>query len=210
MKKHTRTIKSLLLVTALLLFSCVTGEDFETVRGTDIPVSELRRNTTISAETFLKITNGKYYRASESYCQWKGGTLVYLQTGKDYYGLEGLNDMYGTDLGDIYIQFEESVLHFYNDQYFFDDRYSFSYHEEDKSMMLPITNTDGRHLCKILYIDENCIIAETKVFKPKISTPESRRAVSRAEFVLVRLAAVNPPQLFTGYTDWKVRYPEGN
>ena len=210
MEKRAKSIESLLFVFMVLFHSCVTSDDFEIVMDTDIPVSELKKEVSITTDMFHMITQGKYYKVSEYYCRWKGETLVYIQTGKDYYGLKGdLGKMgiYGDDHGDTFVQFDETVIHLYNDQYYFDDRYDFSYHEEDKSMEFPIVNADEMHLCRILYIDDDYIIVETDVYKPYITTPEARRAASRAKFVLLRFKAVKPPQNFLNQTDWEVRYP---
>ena len=213
MEKRTKAIISLLLASTSFLLSCVKSDDYETVKGTDIPVSELKKEIPITAEMFYMITQGKYYRVSEYYCRWKGETLVYIQTGEDCYGLKGdlgKLGLYGDDHGDTFIQFEESILHVYNEQYFYDDRYSFSYHEEDKSIMFPIANEYERHLCKILYIDDSYIIAETDVFNPKPSTSEARRAASSADFVMLcfRVEKTNL-QRFQHPSNWMERYPEG-
>ena len=207
MKKQFKTIRSLLLFFTLLLFACVTSDDFETVMGTDIPVSILKNELSISEELFRKSIKGKIYqRTSKYYCRWEGEKLVYLQTGES----EEQNDMPDTDYGDIFIQFEESILHVYNEKNFYDNRYSFSYHEEDKSIMLPIADEVERHLCKILYIDDDYIIAKTEVFNPKFFTSEARRAASNADFVLLcfKVEKTNL-QRFLHPSNWMERYPEG-
>ena len=206
MKKHTRTINSLLLVAALLFLSCVTGDEYETVMGTDIPTSELRKNETISAEAFKAATEGKYYVLMAYYCQWKGNSLRYLQTGEDYYGIEGHLNVLG-DSGDWYIQFEESIMHYYNDLDMDDYRYAFTH--DDGTMTIPAIEVNGvsdgkLHSCKMLYVDEKNILAETDVYRPRRMSREARQAAAAADFVLLRFVAVDPPNSFIGFTDWHV------
>ena len=187
----------------------VSRTNSEYVMGTSIPASALKKNVKISDEVFRKQTEGKYFFVVERYCCWKGDTLQYLQTGDDFYGLEGIHNMRNYS-GTNYIQFEDSIMHFYNDLFMWDDRYIFTYNEKERVMTIPIKKTKELHCCRVDYIDENYIVGETDVYQHYYTTLESSRAASHADFVQLLFIAVEPPEYFADYTDWEVRYPEGN
>ena len=186
--------------------------DFDHVMGTDIPSAELRNGREISLEEFRRLTKGKHYVHGGYYCQWKGDTLQYLQTGESYYSLRGLHD-YIDFFGIWYTQFEDSIMHLYNDIYMLDYRYNYTY--EDKARVLTIPNfkygTCERMSCELVYIDDKFIIVETAPFQARMSSEMSHLTAARAEFVQLIFMAVDPPEYFIGFTDWEVyncKYPD--
>jgi hypothetical protein len=209
MKKWTKTIECLLFVFMAFLISCVESEDYETVRGTDIPVSELWKSEGITEGAFKTATEGKYYALCAYYCQRKGTSLRYLQTGENYYGIEGYLKDVRDGSGDFYIQFDDSIMHYYNDLFMWDRRYIFTY--DEKALKIPTIVVNGvsdskLHTCELLYVDDKNIIARTAVYRPHIQSLEARQAAAKADFVLLRFAARIPPEYFKGYTDWDVSY----
>lgn len=234
-KQLTFIIDSILTITMFVLFSCSKSEtniktdgqitpmpesndsgsdsttvvciDFDHVMGTDISVVELKSNSGIFTEKFLDLTEEKYYRQSGYYCQWNGNTLQYLQTGENYYLLRGFND-YLVGFCNWYIQFEDSIIHFYNDIYLLDYRFVCTYN--DSTSMLTIPNFKyGRCEkmdCKIVYIDEKYIVVETAPFQATMSSDLSHLAAAKAQFVQLLFTAVDPPEHFMGFTDWEVHY----
>ena len=232
-RQLTFIIDSILTITMFMFFSCTKSEtnietngqithmpesndsgtdstvvvcvDFGHVMGTDIPAAELRQNRVISAEEFLSFTEGKYYMQSGYYCQWKGDTLQYLQTGENHYSLRGLHDFIGF-FGIWYTQFEDSIIHFYNDIYLLDYRFVCTYN--DSTSILTIPNFKyGRCEkmdCKIVYIDDKYIVVETAPFQATMSSDMAHLIAIKAQFVQLLFTAVDPPEHFIGFTDWEV------
>ena len=186
--------------------------DFNHVIGTDIPTTELRNGREISVEEFRRLTEGKYSAQDGYYCQWRGDTLQYLQTGENYYSLRGLHDFIDF-FGIWHTQFEDSIMHFYNDLCMLDYRYNYTY--EDKIRVLTIPNfkfgVSERMSCEVVYIDDKFIIVETAPFQAIMSSEMSHLTAAQAEFVQLIFMAVDPPEYFIGFTDWEVNnceYPD--
>ena len=212
MKQYSKILFTLMVMisASVALWSCMENEEgiSDTVWGTDIPVSELRNGEVVSAETFKAITTGRYYFYSDTYCRWNGNSLEYLPTGtylsgEKYYGLEGCNHEDANESGRWYYHFEDGVEHVYNDLWWLDYRYNYSYNNETGSITMDLLDV-GRQTCKVLYIDEKRILLQTDVYRPSRQTIMARVAAAKADFVLIHLGSVKPTSTFLNYTDWEV------
>ena len=198
-----RTMAALLAACATAaLTSCTENESkiSDTVWGTTIPVSELGKETTISAETFKLKTEGKYYQLLARYCRWDGSSLHYIQTynhkGLVVYNLEGVrkDGISGPYDGTTYYSFGESEMSIFVHLSTWKERkYGFEYNDDMRIFFTPIYMSSGMHLCRILYIDDRYIIAETDVYRVEGAIAEARRAASQADFVLLVFIVVKNP-----------------
>ena len=200
-KKHAalRTMAALLAACATAgLTSCTENESkiSDTVWGTTIPVSELGKESSISAEDFKLATEGKYYQLKENYCRWEGSSLYYIQTSDQGYGLHVYSgDAFpGPNWGVTYYEFKESEVSIFTLYGSWKERkYAFEYNESVRAFFTPIHGTSGQHACWILYIDDQYIIAETDVYYIEGVTAEARRAAAQADCVLLVFKVVKNP-----------------
>ena len=169
----------------------------DTVWGTTIPVSELGKESSISAEDFKLATEGKYYQLKENYCRWEGSSLYYIQTSdKERYGLDGdrVHQVPGPNNGVTYYEFGKSEVSIFTHYGSWKERkYAFEYNESVRAFFTPIHGTSGQHACWILYIDDQYIIAETDVYYTEGVTAEARRAAAQADCVLLVFKVVKNP-----------------